>query len=657
MNLFFLPFEDVVKVDLNCEKNNRAHNTIDISASRLIVRRGQSFLVRLELRGPFRPTTDVLELTVETGPKPSERLGTRSVFRLSASLGNDSSWMAEVHRDSNLPAGSVTLGITSPANAPVGEYRLSLSVKTSTTAVTGRSLCKLILLFNPWCQEDWVYLPKQEERQEYVMTEHGLVFIGGSRSISSMAWDFGQFEPDIVDICLKMLDMNPKCLRNPPEDFSARCNPIYVSRVVSAMVNTNDDKGVVAGRWSEPYAGGERPTSWHGSVDILRRWYQSNCNPVKYGQCWVFASVMCTVLRCLGIPCRVITNFGSAHDTDKNLTIDKYYSDYGICPESNDSVWNFHVWVEAWMKRPDLSRDSLYDGWQVVDATPQETSNGVFCCGPAPVKAILEGHTDLKYDVDFVFAEVNADQVEWKVFPDGSKTRINTDTSSVGQNISTKAIGIDRRQDITANYKYAEGTEMERIVYNQAVRRGTKPRYSDDTVDNHLQNRLDVSPSIVLLNKPVYGQDIDLKLTLKNDDRVTRTLLIRVNAQAVRINGTISSQIQSQLIEQMILPNQGMLTRFSIALFQLKQCFAIKLLWLRQHLYQYKKCSEDHTAAIPFMLKSLIPMLKPRQRIRLTWAFTPSRPGLKKLVATFDCGQFRNIKASCNVEVRPAPGA
>uniref|UniRef100_A0A6Q2XYG9 Protein-glutamine gamma-glutamyltransferase 2 n=1 Tax=Esox lucius TaxID=8010 RepID=A0A6Q2XYG9_ESOLU len=466
MNLFFLPFEDVVKVDLNCEKNNRAHNTIDISASRLIVRRGQSFLVRLELRGPFRPTTDVLELTVETGPKPSERLGTRSVFRLSASLGNDSSWMAEVHRDSNLPAGSVTLGITSPANAPVGEYRLSLSVKTSTTAVTGRSLCKLILLFNPWCQEDWVYLPKQEERQEYVMTEHGLVFIGGSRSISSMAWDFGQFEPDIVDICLKMLDMNPKCLRNPPEDFSARCNPIYVSRVVSAMVNTNDDKGVVAGRWSEPYAGGERPTSWHGSVDILRRWYQSNCNPVKYGQCWVFASVMCTVLRCLGIPCRVITNFGSAHDTDKNLTIDKYYSDYGICPESNDSVWNFHVWVEAWMKRPDLSRDSLYDGWQVVDATPQETSNGVFCCGPAPVKAILEGHTDLKYDVDFVFAEVNADQVEWKVFPDGSKTRINTDTSSVGQNISTKAIGIDRRQDITANYKYAEaprGSPRERF--------------------------------------------------------------------------------------------------------------------------------------------------------------------------------------------------
>ncbi|CAB1354292.1 unnamed protein product [Coregonus sp. 'balchen'] len=32
---------------------------------------------------------------------------------------------------------------------------------------------------------------------------------------------------------------------------------------------------------------------------------------------------------------------------------------------------NYHVWVEAWMRRPVLSGDSLYDGWQAVDPTPQ----------------------------------------------------------------------------------------------------------------------------------------------------------------------------------------------------------------------------------------------------------------------------------------------
>lgn len=35
---------------------------------------------------------------------------------------------------------------------------------------------------------------------------------------------------------------------------------------------------------------------------------------------------------------------------------------------------NFHVWNDCWMKRPDLP--SGFNGWQVVDATPQETSSG-----------------------------------------------------------------------------------------------------------------------------------------------------------------------------------------------------------------------------------------------------------------------------------------
>lgn len=36
---------------------------------------------------------------------------------------------------------------------------------------------------------------------------------------------------------------------------------------------------------------------------------------------------------------------------------------------------NFHVWNEVWMKRSDLPGD-VHDGWQVLDATPQETSQG-----------------------------------------------------------------------------------------------------------------------------------------------------------------------------------------------------------------------------------------------------------------------------------------
>lgn len=152
------------------------------------------------------------------------------------------------------------------------------------------------------------------------------------------------------------------------------------------QINCNDDQGVLYGRWTDNYSDGERPTSWLGSLRILRKWYKTNCRPVKYGQCWVFAGVMCTgtvhavllmcitvlssnirrteilfdfiinfqtlylflctyvfmipVMRFFGIPCRVVTNFESAHDTNNNLTVDTFYGEKGAQPkQSPERIW------------------------------------------------------------------------------------------------------------------------------------------------------------------------------------------------------------------------------------------------------------------------------------------------------------------------------
>lgn len=86
---------------------------------------------------------------------------------------------------------------------------------------------------------------------------------------------------------------------------------------------------------------------------------------------------------------------------------------------------------------------------------------GVFCCGPAPVKAIREGDLQLKYDIPFIFAEVNADVVYWVVQGDGTQKK-STHSSVVGKNISTKSVGRDSREDITHTYKYPEGTGQQR---------------------------------------------------------------------------------------------------------------------------------------------------------------------------------------------------
>lgn len=50
---------------------------------------------------------------------------------------------------------------------------------------------------------------------------------------------------------------------------------------------------------------------------------------------------ICTVLRCLGIPGRVITNYSSAHDNDANLQMDVFVDEYGkVDPKlTRDSIW------------------------------------------------------------------------------------------------------------------------------------------------------------------------------------------------------------------------------------------------------------------------------------------------------------------------------
>lgn len=51
---------------------------------------------------------------------------------------------------------------------------------------------------------------------------------------------------------------------------------------------------MLKGNWSSDFKQGVHPSAWTGSGDILKMWASTGYSPVKYGQCWVFAAVMCT---------------------------------------------------------------------------------------------------------------------------------------------------------------------------------------------------------------------------------------------------------------------------------------------------------------------------------------------------------------------------
>lgn len=107
-------------------------------------------------------------------------------------------------------------------------------------------------------------------------------------------------------------------------------------------MNEKDDGGVLVGKWAWPYPGGTLPTLWTGSAPILQAFHRSGGVPVKYGQCWVFAGVVNTVLRALGVPARPVTNYSSAHDTDGSCTVDLYFSTdetKRLQDLERDSVW------------------------------------------------------------------------------------------------------------------------------------------------------------------------------------------------------------------------------------------------------------------------------------------------------------------------------
>ncbi|KAM9308219.1 protein-glutamine gamma-glutamyltransferase 4 [Gastrophryne carolinensis] len=518
---------NTLKVDFMKHENGRSHHTEDYDNEHLIVRRGHPFTLKITFSRELASTDNVV-LQFATGARPMKTNGSLLLVEVKEHHELKKDWSGKICEKKG---NEYLISVRSSPNSVIGKY--SLSVTTGKGIVYSAGNCPIYMLFNPWCEDDSVHMPHEHERQEYVLNDTGYIYVGSHSKISARPWNFGQFEEDVLDCCMYLLDRSEL-------KAAARKDPVIIARKFSALANSNDDRGILVGNWSGNYAAGTSPTAWTGSSAILQQFYKTK-NSVSFGQCWVFSGVITTVMRCLGIPARSVTNFNSAHDTEENLKIDIYLNEQGEKHDiSSDSVWNFHVWNDVWMKRHDLP--SGYDGWQAIDGTPQELSQGIYQCGPCSLKAIKEGLVYLPYDGKFLFAEVNADRVEWLVLTEDEEyLKLSETPHSIGKHISTKAVNINMREDITFEYKHKEGSDPERHTFQMAC------AHLKSDVCRVFSAAPPSSPAIKLKvtgDKDLLpGDNLTLNIEVENESHEAKSVTVTAGSQLQTYTGKVIASV------------------------------------------------------------------------------------------------------------------
>lgn len=161
----------VRSLDFCLERNGRDHHTdkfemmhrdgIHGLESTLVVRRGQTFKLILSFNRPFN-SNDLISFifTLADDPKPNNGHGTLigTTLKLDPfSVGEPTQWSCSLDSQH----GDVLEILVKPSvAAPIGEWKFDVDTQLAEggEAATFKSPANFLLLFNPWCRHDSVYL-------------------------------------------------------------------------------------------------------------------------------------------------------------------------------------------------------------------------------------------------------------------------------------------------------------------------------------------------------------------------------------------------------------------------------------------------------------------------------------------------------------------
>ncbi|KRY47601.1 Annulin [Trichinella britovi] len=547
--------------DLHIERNSISHHTVDFNIvqrdkdKKLVVRRGQPFEISVSFYRDVDYEVDELKLVFEIGPQPTVANSTKVVIILPLQEGSNNRsaelWYAKVTK---LEGKQLTIQINISPNCIVGRWNLKvvtyLKAAPRNEYLNSTSLISdVYVLFNPWNKNDMVFMPS-EDLDEYVLNDVGKIWRGSHSALRPCYWSFGQFEDGILEAVMNVLSRSSL-------PFPLCSNPIMVVRAMADMVQSPEGYSILEGDWAADYFTGTAPTEWTGSSRILQQ-YTKTGRQISYGHCWVFAGVMTTILRCLGIPTRIVTCYQAAHDSDKFVAVDIHVERNGKLNKegTQDKIWAFHVWNECWMKRPDLP--SSYSGWQVVDATPQEKGDGITRVGPAPVRAIKEGRLDIAYDTTNVISEVNAYKCYWVEDESGEEKLVEVVNEAIGLCISTKKPGRiftgmnnNDRLDITNQYKMSQESRDE--VFNSLLP-GHKAMISRYLMQKQSE---DVKFLFTMDDDVMLGEDFHFEIVLTNLSDENRDINLSLRIESVHFSGRGNIKIKQEQILLTIPPGRN----------------------------------------------------------------------------------------------------
>ncbi|KAJ8949951.1 hypothetical protein NQ318_002358 [Aromia moschata] len=199
-----------------------------------------------------------------------------------------------------------------------------------------------------------------------------------------------------------------------------------------------------------------------------------------------------------------------------------------------------------------------YGGWQAIDATPQETSEGFYQCGPTSLEAIKKGNVGYNYDVAFMIASVNADVMRWKEDKtcEMGYSKIFCNKNHVGKIILTKQPflfdpnGDKDRLDITCHYKPKEESEEERLSLLNAVR-GTAAAKKILCPARTCNGRHGVCST----DKIKIGQNFTVVVNIKNKSDKVRHVKCALFAASVYYTGVKAKHITRQEGQFEMKPN------------------------------------------------------------------------------------------------------